>query len=676
MTRLTIIAAAAMAASVSLGANIIFVKPDGTGAGGSWADAADLEAAATAAAAAVGETDLYLAQGLYYPSATVRLTDGVSLYGGFAGLSDAETPETRDLAATPSIISGDVNRDDTWTKYDGATGETSNLRTTPVIADGRLNLPQDLGEFCTVVPNVNYVADNLERLLVVAAGATCTIDGVVLQGGGKGDKFNDSVVEDGKTITWGGSLFVAAGTQTLIRNVRVFGSCANQTTVYFDGTSALPSTNLVSDFSIERSCGRRAGGIRISNNAWTTMTNCVFIGNARTCRSGGWQGADASAAVVAGDRTELHDCLFEDNVVINMFDGYVRAAAVLSLPYCGALRSSMEVLRGLVFRGNASYASKKAPFPLVELGIDNYKLNECVFEGNLVTAESDDPLAARLVDSGTFGGSWRKFTVMNSTFCSNTISVAAGSGTNVLFAAPVLARGLGQLVNCTFLDNTTIATAPEGVDVFAARGVIGAKLPGSDPAKQWCASCFNCVFAGSTPLPDVLDAGVENGQVCSFVANSVLWATGEAANTPRIAVATSGAAGAGNAVEVGNCDVKGLSLLGAGVTLIDRVAEINPRLCTLDYLDDGDPVPTMRCRGRKADFRKSYDIKHWDYYTQDVYCYFQGGSTTGGLTRDGRGVAARAIYIGDAVGRDRPAGAFTLGARQDLDGLGLTIEVK
>ena len=416
--------------------------------------------------------------------------------------------------------------------------------------------------------------------------------------------------------------------------------------------------------------------MRLAGDSWTTMTNCAFVGNARFCQSGGWQTVDAAAALVAGNRTTLNDCLFEGNVTIDKFAGsYVRSAAVLCLPYCGALRSSMEVLRGLVFRDNASYSSTSRPFPIVAPGIDNYKLNEFVMCGNLVKADSPKPLRAALVDAAG-GDSGYQFTLMNSTAYSNTISVAAGSGTNVLFAAPVLACARGQFVNCTFYDNTTSMTAPEGVAVHASRAILGAKLPGSAADKPHNVTCFNCVFAGSTPLPDIVDAGDPNGQVCSFVANSVLWASGEAASTPRIAVATRGAADAGNAVEVGNCDVKGLSLLGAGVTLLDRVSEINPRLCTLDYLDNGDPVPTMRCRGRKADFRKSYDIKHWDYYTQDVYCYFQGGTTSGGLTRDGRGVSAKATYICDAVGKDRPAGAFTLGARQDLAGLGLTIEVK
>ena len=669
------IAVAAFAAFAASAATIRYVKPGGTGAGTSWADAADLEAAAAAATAAGGEFDLYLAQGVYYPAATVRLTDGVSLYGGFAGLSDAETPETRDIAATPSIISGDVNRNQYWSKLNGNTGASSTLNSYPIIKDGRLNLPENIGEFCTVVPNVNYTPDNLSRLLVVAPGASSTVDGVVLQGGGKGDT-NDSTVEDGYQRNYGSSLFIGAGANTTIRNVRVFGSSAYRIPVYFYATAALPSTNQVVGLSIERRCGRREGCMRIANDSWTTLTNCAFIGNSRTCRAGGWQANDTAAALTAGNHTAVHDCLFEGNVFVNLYNGYVRIGAVLSLPECGTLRSSEELLRGLVIRGNASYSSAKAPVPLIELGIDNDKLNEFIIHDNLVKAESPDPLVVRLSDAGGIS-SWRKFTIMNSTIYSNTISVAAGSGTNVLFAAPVLARGLGQLVNCTFYDNVTTVTAPEGVDVYAARGVIGTKLPGADLSKQWGASCFNCVFAGATPLPDVLDAGAENGQVCSFVANSILWATGEAASTPRVAVSAPHGADAGNAVEVGNCIVKGLSLLGPRVTLLGTVTESKPGLGALGFLDGDDPVPVMQCRARKADLRHSYDIKHWDYYTQDVYCYFQGGSTTGGLTRDGRGVAARATYIGDALGKARPAGAFTLGAVQDVaGGYGFMMKVK
>ena len=666
---------APLAVAVSATAAVVYVKPDGTGTGSSWADAANLEAAVTAAAAAGGKTDLYLAKGVYYPAATVRLTGKIALYGGFTGLSADEAPETRDLASAPSIISGDVNGDDNWEKFDGSSGKITKLASVPILLDGAPNVPGDLVKYTTVAPNANYLGDNLIRLLVVAGGAEATLDGIVLQGGGRGDK-GDDTVEDGYKRSFGGTLLVAPGGCSTIRACRIFGASAWETPIYFGGTAAAPSTNFVSGLLVDHCRGARMGGMRLAGDSWTTMTNCAFVGNARFCQSGGWQTADAAAALVAGNRTTLNDCLFEGNVTIDKFaGGYVRSAAVLCLPYCGALRSSMEVLRGLVFRDNASYSSASRPFPLVAPGIDNYKLNEFVMCGNLVKADSPKPLRAALIDAEGSNSEFQ-FTLMNSTVYSNTISIAAGSETNVIFAAPVLACARGQFVNCTFYDNTTSMTAPEGVAVHASRAILGAKLPGSDADKPHNVTCFNCVFAGSTPLPDIVDAGDRNDSSASFVANSIVWATGDAASTPRIAVEAPDESGTGNAIEVGNCIIKSISLLGGGITLVDTVTETAPGLGRLGLLDGADPVPVMQCRARKADLRHSYDVRHWDYYTYDVYPYYPGGSTTGGKTRDGRALNWNAAtYIGDALGEARPAGAFTLGAVQDVAGLGFTMTV-
>ena len=99
------------------------VKADATGAndGSSWLDAfIELQSALTAAepgdeiwvAAGTYTPDYDVASGLHTGdrSATFQLKSGVALYGGFVG---AETVrDQRDLAATESILSGDLSADD------------------------------------------------------------------------------------------------------------------------------------------------------------------------------------------------------------------------------------------------------------------------------------------------------------------------------------------------------------------------------------------------------------------------------------------------------------------------------------------------------------------------------------------------------------------------------------
>lgn len=76
----------------------IYVKPGATGGGTSWADAADLEAALAQVQLSGG--DVYVAKGFYQPSATLMIANGVSVYGGFAGVDSGETPQDFHVSTT------------------------------------------------------------------------------------------------------------------------------------------------------------------------------------------------------------------------------------------------------------------------------------------------------------------------------------------------------------------------------------------------------------------------------------------------------------------------------------------------------------------------------------------------------------------------------------------------
>jgi predicted outer membrane repeat protein len=103
----------------------VYVNAAATGAntGASWPDAyTDLPSALQSAPAGA---PIWVAQGLYYPAAagapvssTFSLRSGTALYGGFAG--DETALDQRNPSAHPTILSGDLGRNDPANLFDNA----------------------------------------------------------------------------------------------------------------------------------------------------------------------------------------------------------------------------------------------------------------------------------------------------------------------------------------------------------------------------------------------------------------------------------------------------------------------------------------------------------------------------------------------------------------------------
>lgn len=103
-------------------AGVIYVKPNGTGNGSSWATATTLTP--TLIANAPTGTQIWVAAGTYRPSpcapnctvadrsATFALKSGVALYGGFAGTETTLDQRSTNLITNSVVLSGDLLGDD------------------------------------------------------------------------------------------------------------------------------------------------------------------------------------------------------------------------------------------------------------------------------------------------------------------------------------------------------------------------------------------------------------------------------------------------------------------------------------------------------------------------------------------------------------------------------------
>lgn len=96
---------------------VIYVKAGGTGDGSSWANASGNLTVAISGATPPADkiTEIWVAEGTY--TGTIALRSYVSIYGGFSG-SETQLSE-RDISAHPTVLSADLNGDDTDTDGDG-----------------------------------------------------------------------------------------------------------------------------------------------------------------------------------------------------------------------------------------------------------------------------------------------------------------------------------------------------------------------------------------------------------------------------------------------------------------------------------------------------------------------------------------------------------------------------
>lgn len=295
--------------SLSINAQTSYVDLNATGSedGSSWANA---YTSLNDALENANSGEIWVATGRYTPedmnmdtTTTFKISSSVSLYGGFAG---TETDlSQRDIAASPTTLSGDINGDDIDNDFTVNKGDNvqhvlfiDSLLSNPVIIDG-------------FTINGGNTGENFNQ------------DEVFFAGGGV---FTFSTVEIRKCIfennsgTRGASIAISPTTGggnnskitdcTFTHNRSILQSAG----IYVNGLDGLEVEGC--DFT-ENNTSR--GTIQLSNTSNCSITDCNFIGNEHISPTGfggalfSWQNRGLS----------ITDCVFENNIAGNGGVAYI-----------------------------------------------------------------------------------------------------------------------------------------------------------------------------------------------------------------------------------------------------------------------------------------------------------------------------------------------------------------
>ena len=365
---------------------------------------------------------ILVAQGLYAPDAgqnripgdyslSFAIPNGTEVYGGYAGLGDAN-PDIRDAVTYETILSGDLNADDT-NVYDvfDLYGEVSRLDNSLHVVTAHDVDNTTLLDGFTITGGNSHDGAGIQLIRSDMIIAMCTIEknrsgrlsGDGLSGWGQGagaSCFHSEPVFLACTFrlnfsgAWGGGLHS-------FRSSPVLRDCffqANNAGMQGGAICFEESDSLVVESTFQGNWSTDGGAVFVSEDADCRLTNCRFMGNAGYGSGGAVFSAGRNLAIVNG--------LFSGNLAF--MDG--GAVALMGGPgvltNCTFYRNIAEGSLGggalAVFGATAELANcilsnhSYKELPLIALkGMDDKKAELIISYSNL----NDDPDA--IVQSGS-----------------------------------------------------------------------------------------------------------------------------------------------------------------------------------------------------------------------------------------------------------------------------------
>ena len=262
----------------------------GANNGSSWANAyTNLQ---TALGTATSGDQIWVARGAYTPGTTqvssFVLKDGVGLYGGYPAGGG-----TRDVAANVTVLSGDIDHNDTK-DVDAVTTTISGKNASHVVTTNGNNSTAILDGFTITGGNANGSSPKGRGggMLNYSSSPTvtnCTFSGnSASRGSGMDNEFSSPTVTNctfsGNTATYeGGGMLNIHSSTPMVTNCIFNGNSANRG----GGMCNHGSSPKVTNCTFSSNSTVSGGGMFNINSSTPTVTSCTFTGNTATLEGGG-----------------------------------------------------------------------------------------------------------------------------------------------------------------------------------------------------------------------------------------------------------------------------------------------------------------------------------------------------------------------------------------------------
>ena len=450
-------------ASLSLGAQIVYVTPNGTGNGSSWASATgNLKAALDNATAT---TQVWVKKGTYWPTNCSNCTfaqrnmrfqvkNGVKLYGGFAG-SETSVSQ-RNITANPTYLSGDIDQD----------GQLANNSFTII--------------YTTNVSNLTLV------------------DGFIITGGNASDSASALGTPPNSGAGWFNVGSTTGGnSHPVIRNCRFENNYAwgYGGGMFNDGSFSGDCHPMLENCVFSENTSRTGGGGMYNSGSFSghcnpVLTNCIFENNESLLSDGG--GMFNIGSENGNCNPSLTNCTFTGNTAFN--DGG-------ALYNFGKGGNSSPGVKNCTFQENEAGAGGAVYNDGTFSGFSGGEFTDCHFTAN----HSSNGDGGAMYNSGYDGTSNPE--MINCTF-ENNHSAFAGAA---IFNHGVEGVCNPSIANCRFLNNLA--------DTYGGAIYNQGKTGNSSP------EITNCLFANNNALSAgaIYNLGAEGGNANATITNCTFY---------------------------------------------------------------------------------------------------------------------------------------------------------